>query len=295
MLAALTRSLARAPPAGVRALCAGRTWDPHAMVHGRKGDSKAVLDEASAADEIDAVASGRRAGRASREERAGDARGGRFGSGFGGRGGRADAKTDVRDVGRLDMMQFQAFVRQRLAQMAPRMPSVLDVRGEAEMAYLEEQVVEDHMPARRRKLRDPLKDVPLSAITHTNLPLLCRFVSDGGAILPRKLTGVQAKKQRALAKAIKRAQQLALMPVIWKHPKYRHASFSDAYTRPERPLPQRYEGDEFADPPDPRYPGVWDVHPLRAVDIGAMIRGNASTSPITGDSDASDAAPSSRR
>jgi small subunit ribosomal protein S18 len=181
------------------------------------------------------------------------------------------------------MLQFQAFVRQRLAQMSPRLPAGLDVRSEAELAYLEEQVVEDHMPAHRRKLRDPLREVPLADITHTNLPLLCRFVSDGGALLPRKLTGVQAKKQRALAKAIKRAQQLALMPVVWKHPRYRQASFADAYSKPERPLPQRYEGDEFADPPDPRYPGVWDAQPIRPVDIGAMIRGGPGASPFGGE------------
>jgi len=56
------------------------------------------------------------------------------------------------------------------------------------------KVVEDHMPKKRRVLRDPLKDVPLDQITLTNLPLLCRFVSDGGAILPRKLTGVHVRK-----------------------------------------------------------------------------------------------------
>lgn len=48
-------------------------------------------------------------------------------------------------------------------------------------------------------------------------------VSDNGTILPRKLTGVQLKKQKRIARAIKRAQQLALMPKIWKLPQYRHA------------------------------------------------------------------------
>lgn len=48
-------------------------------------------------------------------------------------------------------------------------------------------------------------------------------VSDNGTILPRKLTGVQLKKQKRIARAIKRAQQLALMPKIWKLPQYRRA------------------------------------------------------------------------
>ena len=48
-------------------------------------------------------------------------------------------------------------------------------------------------------------------------------VSDNGSILPRKLTGVQMKKQKRIARAIKRAQNLALMPKIWKLPQYRRA------------------------------------------------------------------------
>lgn len=278
-LAALRPAARRVLRPAVRALS---TWDPNAMVHGRAGDAQAALDESGAADEIDSVQVDRRRRFARRPSPAGR-------GGFPARAGPADGRGESRDPGRLDMLQFQAFVRQRLAQMSPRLPAGLDVRGEAELAYLEEQVVEDHMPAHRRRLRDPLRDVPLADITHTNLPLLCRFVSDGGAVLPRKLTGVQAKKQRALAKAIKRAQQLALMPVVWKHPRYRQASFSDAHTKPERPLPQRYEGDEFADPPDPRYPGVWDAQPLRAVDIGAMIRGGPGASPFAGEPAPADA------
>ena len=39
------------------------------------------------------------------------------------------------------------------------------------------------MSPKRRELRDPLKDVKLEDITHTNLPLICRFVSEGGSIL----------------------------------------------------------------------------------------------------------------
>jgi len=105
-------------------------------------------------------------------------------------------------------MKFQAYVRQRLAEMELRMPPKPSAREEAELAFLEKEVIEDHMSPKRRALRDPLKDVKIEEITHTNLPLICRFVSEGGSILSPKLTGVSKDKQKALAKAIKRARQV---------------------------------------------------------------------------------------
>jgi len=170
-------------------------------------------------------------------------------------------------------MQFQAYVRQRIQQMNERMPKAPSSREAAELAFLEQEVIDDHMPARRRKLRDPLKDTSLEDITYTNLPLLCRFISEGGAILPRKLTGVGARKQKFLSKAIKRAQQLALLPPTWKLPRYRHASYMDEFSQPERP-PQRIEGDEFADPPDIRFPGVQEARKLD-IDLGKFARDQA--------------------
>ena len=95
------------------------------------------------------------------------------------------------------------------------------------------------MDRTRRKLRDPLAKTPIAEITHTNLPLLNRFVSDNGSILPRKLTGVQMKKQKRIARAIKRAQNLALMPKIWKLPQYRRARPSPPGPRPSIPPPAR--------------------------------------------------------
>jgi len=56
------------------------------------------------------------------------------------RGGRADGRSDPPETGRIEMMQFQAFVRQRISQMSTRMPTANTVREEAELAYLEEQV-----------------------------------------------------------------------------------------------------------------------------------------------------------
>ncbi|HPU46897.1 MAG TPA: 30S ribosomal protein S18 [Bacteroidales bacterium] len=41
---------------------------------------------------------------------------------------------------------------------------------------------------------------------------LIKFVNEQGKILPRRITGTSAKYQRKVAKAIKRARHLALLP-----------------------------------------------------------------------------------
>ena len=157
-----------------------------------------------------------------------------------------------------DLLQFQVYVRQRLSEVAARLPRRLGTREAAELAFLEDEVIQDHMNLRRRRVRDPLKDVGVRDIRHTNLPLLSRFVSEAGAILPRKLTGVSPKKQKRLAKAIKRAHHLALMPRTWKLPRYRHASYADQFSQPEEPPRARRDDDEFRDPPDIRFPNQWE-------------------------------------
>lgn len=42
---------------------------------------------------------------------------------------------------------------------------------------------------------------------------LRRYVNSQGKILPRRRTGLSAKNQRMLARAVKRARQLALLPI----------------------------------------------------------------------------------
>lgn len=58
----------------------------------------------------------------------------------------------------------------------------------------------------------PLEACSMSEIDYKNVALLSKFVSEYGRILPSRITSVCAKKQRALARAIKRARFLALMP-----------------------------------------------------------------------------------
>ena len=49
-------------------------------------------------------------------------------------------------------------------------------------------------------------------IDYKEIRTLSRFVSERGKIVPSRITAVSAKKQRELAKAIKRARYLALIP-----------------------------------------------------------------------------------
>ncbi|MGL9725369.1 MAG: 30S ribosomal protein S18 [Wolbachia sp.] len=53
-------------------------------------------------------------------------------------------------------------------------------------------------------------------IDYKNIDLLSKFTSDYGRILPRRLTGVCAKKQRKLRLAIMRARFLSLAPYCTK-------------------------------------------------------------------------------
>ena len=54
------------------------------------------------------------------------------------------------------------------------------------------------------------------AIDYKDVKLLSRFISEGGKIVPSRITAVSAKKQRELAKAIKRARILGLLPFVIK-------------------------------------------------------------------------------
>ncbi len=64
----------------------------------------------------------------------------------------------------------------------------------------------------RRRKTCPLSGPKAPRIDYRDTKLLSRFVSERGKILPSRITSVSAKKQRELARAVKRARQLALLP-----------------------------------------------------------------------------------
>ncbi len=65
---------------------------------------------------------------------------------------------------------------------------------------------------RRKKKLDPFMEDPNKTVDYRDTAVLSRFLSERGKILSRRLTGLSAYNQRKVAKAIKRAQQLGIMP-----------------------------------------------------------------------------------
>ena len=51
-------------------------------------------------------------------------------------------------------------------------------------------------------------------IDYKDVELLKRYIGQSGKIAPRRLTGTSAKYQRQLAKAIKNARFMALLPFV---------------------------------------------------------------------------------
>ena len=67
------------------------------------------------------------------------------------------------------------------------------------------------MAAQKQKLS------PLSInqkIDYKDIDLLKLFITEQGKILPRRATGVTVQQQRQIAKAIKRARVLSLLPFV---------------------------------------------------------------------------------
>ena len=67
-------------------------------------------------------------------------------------------------------------------------------------------------PFFRRKKSCPFSGPNAPIIDHKDVRLLSRFVSERGKIVPARISSVSAKKQRELARTIKRSRYLALMP-----------------------------------------------------------------------------------
>ena len=64
----------------------------------------------------------------------------------------------------------------------------------------------------RPRSRHPVFTDPEYRVDYKDIDLLRQFVSDRGKLIPRRLTGLTAKRQREVALAIRRARMIALMP-----------------------------------------------------------------------------------
>jgi small subunit ribosomal protein S18 len=76
------------------------------------------------------------------------------------------------------------------------------------------------MPTRRpffrRRKTDPFSGPNAPKIDYKDVRLLQRYISERGKIVPSRITAVSASKQRELARAIKRARFLGLLPYVIK-------------------------------------------------------------------------------
>jgi small subunit ribosomal protein S18 len=75
-------------------------------------------------------------------------------------------------------------------------------------------VNDDKFPARRRIRRKvcPFRANKDLVIDYKDIDMLSKYVTERGKILPSRITGVSAKYQRKLKKAIKRARASAMLP-----------------------------------------------------------------------------------
>ena len=71
-------------------------------------------------------------------------------------------------------------------------------------------------PFFRRRKSCPFAGNNAPTIDYKDVLLLQGFMSERGKIVPSRITAVSAKRQRELAKAIKRARHIGLLPYVVK-------------------------------------------------------------------------------
>ncbi|MBX9244896.1 MULTISPECIES: 30S ribosomal protein S18 [Actinotalea] len=63
-----------------------------------------------------------------------------------------------------------------------------------------------------KKKTNPLKAAKIDVVDYKDTALLRKFISDRGKIRARRVTGVSVQEQRAIARAVKNAREMALLP-----------------------------------------------------------------------------------
>ncbi|MFA7261763.1 MAG: 30S ribosomal protein S18 [Caulobacter sp.] len=91
-----------------------------------------------------------------------------------------------------------------------------DISPEAEGPSAAPAAAGARRPFYRRRKVCPFSGAGAPKIDYKDVKLLQRYVSERGKIVPSRITAVSAKKQRELARAIKRARFLALLPYVVK-------------------------------------------------------------------------------
>jgi small subunit ribosomal protein S18 len=73
-------------------------------------------------------------------------------------------------------------------------------------------------PFFRRRKSCPFSGPNAPAIDWKDTRLMGRYISERGKIIPSRITAVSQKKQRELAKAIKNARYMGLLPYVQTEP-----------------------------------------------------------------------------
>ena len=63
-----------------------------------------------------------------------------------------------------------------------------------------------------KKKAHPLKSAKIENIDYKDTATLRKFISDRGKIRARRVTGVTVQEQRKIARAVKNAREMALLP-----------------------------------------------------------------------------------
>ena len=80
--------------------------------------------------------------------------------------------------------------------------------------------MEENKPVRKPMKRAPRRKVcafcqeKVEYIDYKDVNRLKKYITEGGKILPRRMTGTCAAHQRQLTVAIKRARHIALLPYV---------------------------------------------------------------------------------
>ncbi|NKB47089.1 MAG: 30S ribosomal protein S18 [Legionellales bacterium] len=69
----------------------------------------------------------------------------------------------------------------------------------------------------RRRRNSRFNEAEIGTIDYKDLALLKSFITETGKIVPSRITGASAKFQRKLAKAVKHARFLGLLPYCDRH------------------------------------------------------------------------------
>lgn len=91
--------------------------------------------------------------------------------------------------------------------MAEKDLEIMDVKD----ISLDEEVIGDR--PRRYQRRRPRSIVP-DYVDWKDVDFLRGFIPERGKIMPRRISGITARDQRRVAKAIKRARSMAMLPFV---------------------------------------------------------------------------------